>query len=56
MPHQYTSPCLTPNLNGFLIFSGSQGKNTSKTGQISLGFKVFVSVGPAVEEYMSRDM
>ena len=50
MPHQYTSPCLTPNLNGFLIFSGSQGKNTSKTGQISFGFKVFVSVGPAVED------
>ena len=28
-------------------------ENTSNTGQISLGFKVFVSVGPAVEYCIS---
>ena len=41
-----TSPCLTPNLRDFLIFSGRYGHSTSNTGHISLGFSVTGSVGP----------
>ena len=44
--NRLTSPCLTPNLRGFLIFSGRNGKHTSKKGHISFGLIAVGSAGP----------